>query len=51
MDIMSEKVVNSSVDIEAVKMKQTEILKQIFATENFIRWDLQQIVYPLMKNQ
>lgn len=26
---MSEEIVNSSVDVEAVKMKQTEILKQI----------------------
>lgn len=29
MDIMSEEIVNSSVDMEAVKMKQTEILKPI----------------------
>lgn len=48
---MNEEVVNSCVDMEAVKMKQTEILKQIFATENFIRWALRQIVYPHMKNQ
>lgn len=51
IDVMSEQVVNSSEDMEAVKMKQTEILKQIIATGNFIRWALQHIIYPHMNNQ